>query len=250
LTQALLTLAQNPGQVVGGSAGYTISNAPARQAATDAYNQGVANDGAVYGQAVSNVQANAPVISQGYDTAAANIENNATARATADQAAAASQQNNMAAEAARLGLNFVPTTQGLAGQDQTAFANQYKTNADAWNGLLSAQKQTALNGNTRTANAFQYSGTQAQAALGDLLQNALSKLADKYVAGSAGKLEGATSPSVAAGIYNSLFGDTFKSQASQLASSKAASAARGTNTTTTKSSGGKTTTTVSAKRPG
>lgn len=227
-----------------------VSNAPARAAAQAAYNQGSANDANVFGQAVANVNAQAPVIGAGYDTAAQQIEQNATNRATSDATAAQSQNANMAAEAARLGLNFVPTTGGLAASTAGAIGNQYKTNADAWNGLLQSQKQTALSGNTRTANAFQYSGTQAQAALGQLLQSALSKLQDTYHAGRAGKVVGATSPGTAASIYESLFGNTYKSQSAQLAANKAALSAKGTNTTSTKSSGGKTTTTVTAKRPG
>lgn len=250
LTQALLALAQNPGTLVGGSAGGMVSNAPARAAEQAAYNQSSANDNAVFDQATANVNAQAPVIGQGYDTAASNILNNATARQASDAGATQSQQNNMAAEAARLGLNFIPTTQGLAGQTANALGSQYKTNADAWNGLLQSQKQTALAGNTRTANAFQYSKTQAQTALSSLLASALSKLPDKYVAGKAGKVVGATSPAAAASIYEHLFGYSNTGQAQALSSAKAASAARGTNTTSTKTSGGKTTTTVTAKRPG
>lgn len=210
LTQALLALAQNPGTVEGGSAGYTVSNAPARAAATAAYNSGIANDANVYGQAVSNVNAQAPAIGSGYDTAIQQIQQNAANRQASDATTANSQNNNMAAEAARLGLSFVPTTDGTAASTAAALANQYKTNADAWNGLLTSQKQNALDANTRTANAFQYSGTQAQAALATVLQSALSKLADKSVGAKAGKIVGATTPSTAASIYAGLMGDTFK----------------------------------------
>jgi hypothetical protein len=222
--QQLLELANNPGVTTGG--GY-VSNAGARAAVQGAYNTAEGNRQQVYSQAINNVLANAPAIQQGYDNASSAIENNAAARQAADSAAADQRSSNAALAAQRMGLTFVPTASGRANATQDAYGTQYKTNADSWAGLLSSQKQTALSGNTRTANAFQYSGTQAQAALASLLSNALSKLKDTY---SAGKTVGATTPATAAAIYEKIYG---------LNTAQAKMPTSPTTTTATKSVGGK-----------
>jgi hypothetical protein len=232
--QQLLGLANNDGVMTGGSAGYTVSNAPARAAEQAAYNQAEANRQQVYSQAVNDVLARAPEITQSYDNAASSIQGNAAQRATSDAAAADTRSSNAALAAQRLGLNFVPTTQGLANQNQDAQAAKYKTNADAWSGLLAAQKGTTLNGNQRTANAFTYSGMQAQAALAGLLQQSLARLQDVYHGGSSGRLTGGTSAAQKASIYKTILGFQGSEDSRSLSAKKAAAALKPKTSTTTK----------------
>lgn len=209
----LFGLANAQGTMQGGSAGtagYTVSAAPQRAALTSAYNQAEADRSNVYGQAVANVNAREPGITQGYDNSIAAIQAQAAARDASTQGAASARNNDMAQAAARFGLTFMPTTKGLANSNADAQAAKYRTNADSWQGLLSSQKGTAIGNNQRTANAFTYSGTQAQAALQGLLTKAIAGAQDKYVAGkagSAGKMVGGASIKDQIGIYKTILGN-------------------------------------------
>lgn len=237
--QQLFGLAQQPGTMSGGSPGYTVSQAGARASTQQAYNTAEANRQQVYSQAINDVLANAPAISQSYDNAATKLAGDATARNASMARAADTRSSNTALAAQRMGLSFMPTTQGLANANQDAQAAKINQNAQAWQGLLASQKGTALSGNDRTANAFRYSGTQAQSALHNLLLSSLSKMQDKYVAGKAGKMSGGTSPALAASIYKTILGNQNTQDTLSLNQAKAAdsarSRARGTTTTTIKS---------------
>ena len=236
----LLNLANYQGTMQGGSggsAGYTISAAPQRAAVNTAYQQAEADRANVYGQAVSNVNAREPGITKGYNDSIAAIQAQAAARDASTQATTTSQNNDMASAAAKYGLNFVPTTKGLAASNGAAQAAKYRTNADSWQGLLSSQKGTAIGNNQRTANAFTYSGTQAQAALQGLLTKALAGMQDKYVpgkAGSAGKMVGGTSTKDQIGIYKTILGNQNAQDNATTNKLKAASSMAPKTTTTNK----------------
>ena len=209
----LFGLANAQGTMQGGSAGtagYTISAAPQRAATNAAYQQAEADRSSVYKQTVDNVNAREPGIAKGYDNSIAAIQSQASARDAAQKNIESSHNNDMVSAASRYGLTFNPTTKGLASSNADAQAAKYRTNADSWQGLLSSQKGTAIGNNQRTANAFTYSGTQAQAALQGLLTKALAGMQDKYVAGkagSAGKMVGGASIKDQIGIYKTILGN-------------------------------------------
>lgn len=254
--QQYLDLLNSPGTMTGGSAGspgYMQSGAGGRQAATDAFNNASAGSKEVYSNAVNAVLARADGIGSSYDNAASSIQNQAAARDAAATAAATQRASRASAGAAGLGFGFTPTTADRAGNNQLAQTTKAQTNAASWSGLLGAQKQTALSGNNRMADAFRYSGTQAQDALSKLLQSAIERHPDVYHAGTAGrpgKLVGAAT------LAQKLAGAKFmvdtqgKNDAAGLAAQKYKSSVTPTQTTTTKSTDKKTGATTSVTTKG
>lgn len=220
--QNLLGILNDPGTMVGGSAGGTVSMAPQRAASQAAYNQSEADRSNVYGQATAAVQARNPGIQSNYDAATAALQANARQRAIDDSSRLAQQQQQATQGAQALGLSGVaaPSATTRTMGDAQANAAKYQQNADSWAGFNSGAAQRAVASNNAVSDAFTWQGAQQQAALSALLQKALASEQDRHISGSAGHLVGAPTTAQKLSGYNNLLNYSSKDFNNTLNASK------------------------------
>ncbi len=240
--KGLTDLLNDPGTYVPGraaTAGYTVSQAPARQQTAAAYNQVGGNLDQVYGQAVSQTQAANPQIQAAAQAANEKIAADAAAR---QQAAAQAGSARVAAQeaAARLmGFQVAPQVSGADAQAQL-LSQKLGNNVTAWQGLNSATAATRVNRNNGVAASFQNALAEKRSTLAQNLAAAMSQLADRYVAGrsgTAGHYKGGLTASQKTSLYGRLLSQGNSDRSYDLAVAKYADSVAG------KKKGSKSTTT-------
>jgi hypothetical protein len=201
---AILGLLNSNGTYTPGTAATRVSQAGARAAAQAGYNQSEADRSNVYGQAVGAVKARNPNIQASYDKGTADLQANARARAIADRSAAAKRDTESNQAAARMGLPVAPPTDTRSDAVVEENVGQYQKNADSWQGFNTGAAQRQIERNNAVGDAFTWQGAQQQAALQQLLQQALGGLQDYTVGGSAGGWSGGLSDAKKLSGWNNL----------------------------------------------
>jgi len=226
--QGLLGAINNPGTLVPGSPGYTVSAAPQRAASQAGYNTAVANADNVYGQATGLITARDPGITQNYAAATAAIQANARQRAIDDMGRQEALQNQAIQGAAALGLQGVaaPSATSRTGESAAAEQAAYQKIADSWAGFNSGAAQRAVGKNDAVANSFTWENGQQQNALAALLQRALASEQDRHVGGSSARLVGGATTAQQIAGYNDLLGYSNKDAGTSLNVAKAQNSAR------------------------
>ncbi len=203
--QYLLGRLNDPGTYVPGSPGYTVSNAGARAAETAAGNAAQAGLDKVYGQAVTNIQARNPLIQAAANQANSTMAADTAQRLSSIQGAADARAAAQQAASRAMGLSWTPQVSG-ASQQGDLLSHQASINTGAWKGLNDSNAQNNIDRNNTLASSFNYTLGQNKTRLAQAVSQALSKLVDRHVGGSAGKMVGGTTTSQGMQIAKALMG--------------------------------------------